>query len=404
MTTSGASPTVDGRHRGEVGHERPAGLRRSGRRDRATSRSPGSAAPPSCGRRSSGRSGPSATRRASSTCAGRASLDLLEPSSPATASATIDVVEPARALRAAASAGQRRVERRGGQGGDAPGRPPRRTRAPARHPGLVRRRRGDRSHPRPLADRGSRVTSGAQPTAAARLTSRAHRLPLRPVARARRDAGPGSEVDLRLPRRARRRAARPRGRARCSSCRCPTAGKSNPITGPLAIEGAEPGDALVVGRARHRRHQPRLGRRPRLRQPALARAACRGRSAGSPRCATASSTSPSGSRSLPARCSAASAWRPSARRDGVDSRSMPAGRAATAATSTRRCSPPGRALYLPVYFPGALLYIGDVHAAQGDGELSGTAIEIGATVRVRVDLSRARRRAGRGSRPRTAGS
>jgi amidase len=48
----------------------------------------------------------------------------------------------------------------------------------------------------------------------------------------------------------------------------------------------------------------------------------------------------------------------------------------------------GTRLFLPVFVPEALLYIGDVHAAQGDGELSGTAIEIGSTVRVRVSLIR----------------
>jgi acetamidase/formamidase len=32
-------------------------------------------------------------------------------------------------------------------------------------------------------------------------------------------------------------------------------------------------------------------------------------------------------------------------------------------------------LYLPVFHPGALFYTGDPHSAQGDGEVSGTAIE-----------------------------
>ena len=36
---------------------------------------------------------------------------------------------------------------------------------------------------------------------------------------------------------------------------------------------------------------------------------------------------------------------------------------------------PGTSLFLPVHVPGALLSIGDGHAAQGDGEVSGTAIE-----------------------------
>jgi acetamidase/formamidase len=41
---------------------------------------------------------------------------------------------------------------------------------------------------------------------------------------------------------------------------------------------------------------------------------------------------------------------------------------------------------LPVGVPGGLLWIGDVHATQGDGELSGTAMEIAADVTVRIDL------------------
>jgi len=35
----------------------------------------------------------------------------------------------------------------------------------------------------------------------------------------------------------------------------------------------------------------------------------------------------------------------------------------------------GSTLYLPVFHPGAGFYVGDPHAAQGDGEVSGTAIE-----------------------------
>ena len=35
----------------------------------------------------------------------------------------------------------------------------------------------------------------------------------------------------------------------------------------------------------------------------------------------------------------------------------------------------GTTLYLPVLQPGALFYVGDPHSAQGDGEVSGTAIE-----------------------------
>lgn len=46
----------------------------------------------------------------------------------------------------------------------------------------------------------------------------------------------------------------------------------------------------------------------------------------------------------------------------------------------------GATLYLPVLVPGALFSVGDVHGAQGDGEVSGTGIETEATVRLRFDL------------------
>ena len=35
----------------------------------------------------------------------------------------------------------------------------------------------------------------------------------------------------------------------------------------------------------------------------------------------------------------------------------------------------GSTLYLPVFHPGALFYAGDPHGVQGDGEVSGNAIE-----------------------------
>ncbi len=46
----------------------------------------------------------------------------------------------------------------------------------------------------------------------------------------------------------------------------------------------------------------------------------------------------------------------------------------------------GSTLFLPVTVPGALLCVGDGHAAQGDGEVSGTAIECGMTTRFTVGL------------------
>ena len=46
----------------------------------------------------------------------------------------------------------------------------------------------------------------------------------------------------------------------------------------------------------------------------------------------------------------------------------------------------GTTLYLPVFHPGALLFVGDGHAAQGDGELSGNALETSLDVEFRVDV------------------
>jgi acetamidase/formamidase len=48
----------------------------------------------------------------------------------------------------------------------------------------------------------------------------------------------------------------------------------------------------------------------------------------------------------------------------------------------------GAELYLPVEVAGGLLSIGDPHAAQGDGEVCGTAIESPAIIAVQVDLVR----------------
>lgn len=47
---------------------------------------------------------------------------------------------------------------------------------------------------------------------------------------------------------------------------------------------------------------------------------------------------------------------------------------------------PGNRIYLPVYHAGALFYLGDVHASQGDTEFTGTAAETQATVRLKLEV------------------
>lgn len=51
----------------------------------------------------------------------------------------------------------------------------------------------------------------------------------------------------------------------------------------------------------------------------------------------------------------------------------------------------GNRIQLPIFHPGALFYLGDVHASQGDTEFTGTAAETNATVRVRLELIKSKR-------------
>ena len=51
----------------------------------------------------------------------------------------------------------------------------------------------------------------------------------------------------------------------------------------------------------------------------------------------------------------------------------------------------GNRILLPIYHPGALFYLGDVHASQGDTEFTGTAAETTATVRLRLELLKGKR-------------
>lgn len=51
----------------------------------------------------------------------------------------------------------------------------------------------------------------------------------------------------------------------------------------------------------------------------------------------------------------------------------------------------GSTLFLPVHVPGALLSIGDGHAMQGDGEVTGTALETSLTGQIEVRVHKGRR-------------
>jgi amidase len=50
----------------------------------------------------------------------------------------------------------------------------------------------------------------------------------------------------------------------------------------------------------------------------------------------------------------------------------------------------GATLYLPVWVDGALLHLGDVHAIQGEGELSGAAVEMPSKTLLNINLTKGR--------------
>ncbi len=55
---------------------------------------------------------------------------------------------------------------------------------------------------------------------------------------------------------------------------------------------------------------------------------------------------------------------------------------------------PGSTIYLPVFLSGGLLYLGDAHAAMGHGELSATGLEMPAETQITVDLVKNKKLAG----------
>jgi amidase len=161
----------------------------------------------------------------------------------------------------------------------------------------------------------------------------------------------------------------------------PTPGRGNPVSGPLAVRGAQPGDALVIdvldvrtispgwcGGHAHA-HPLSAGRIPRARGRVCEVA--NKRIVFSPTITLPEqpmigciATAPDGE---PVNCG-----KPGPFGGNLD----------------HKVIAPGARVYLPVRVPEALLWIGDVHAQQGDGELSGTAVEIAADVTVRVDVAR----------------
>ncbi len=161
---------------------------------------------------------------------------------------------------------------------------------------------------------------------------------------------------------------------------------SNPLTGPIEVEGAEPGDTLSVTIGAIR---PTLGL-----------------------CATKTDDPKQLSEWLGTDCPHGTHVCPI--RDGLvywsDSVAIPYApmlgcigtSPAWGAPTTLPAGPhggnmdlvevcPGSKVYLPVFVPGAFLYLGDAHAAMGHGELSATGLEMPAESTITVDLVKRKR-------------
>ena len=156
----------------------------------------------------------------------------------------------------------------------------------------------------------------------------------------------------------------------------------NPQTGPFFVEGAEPGDMLVVSiekieinRAtayleeacwRHMPSIPRAHRTRRARATACDLVARQGKGRGAARRA----------RHPRPRTAVAADARVRRRRAGAQgSNRHHHTRRRLAATWITPASIAGVKVMLPVNEPGALLFIGDGHARQGEGEVVGTGLE-----------------------------
>ena len=178
-------------------------------------------------------------------------------------------------------------------------------------------------------------------------------------------------------------------------------GLGHPLTGPVFVEGAEPGDVLVVelvgvrdgGFRRHRRD-------PRLRLPRRTSSRTRTSSSGRSPAATRAREELPGVAVPEAAFAGVIGVAPSTPHGSVpraragDRRPRRAGRRArlperafpTVGGEGLRTIPPretggnldvrglgaGSRLFLPVTCPGALFSVGDLHFAQGDGEVCGT--------------------------------
>jgi amidase len=157
----------------------------------------------------------------------------------------------------------------------------------------------------------------------------------------------------------------------------------NPQTGPIWVEGSEPGDTLAI---KIEDIQPTLGQ-------------CATRTSDPRQLAEWLGTEcPHGTHVCPIRDGmihwsdrVAIPYRPmlgcigTAPEMGVPT-TIPAGIHGGNMDIVETC--PGNVVYLPVFVPGAFLYLGDAHAAMGHGELSASGLEMPALTTITVNVIR----------------
>src|SRR5262245_4537070 len=190
----------------------------------------------------------------------------------------------------------------------------------------------------------------------------------------------------------------------------------HPLSGPLFVEGAEPGDVLAVDLIGYESADfgitpiiPGFGFLADLfTEPYLVRWDIAGGVARSPELPGAAVPGDPFAGVVGVAPSAElldglrSRERQIAERGGPVAEEAPAAAVPPAASAGLRTIPPreiggnldirglvaGSRIHLPVHVPGALFSVGDLHFAQGDGEVCGTAIEIAGAVTVRFAVEK----------------
>jgi amidase len=179
------------------------------------------------------------------------------------------------------------------------------------------------------------------------------------------------------------------------------AGEPNPLTGPFFVEGAEPGDCLSVRIDRIVPNRPRgwtyKSLSPNILEPDFPRLQPEVHDEGryayweiDPHGRTVAPIDPqvgSGGLKLPLSPML-----------GCLCTAPPEAQAISTITSGSyggnmdyRGVREGATIYLPVYEKGALLYLGDGHAAQSDGEIGGVGVEVSMDVEVTVNVVKSKK-------------